>query len=532
MSTRFMTVLGGLSVLAAMVIAHPTSLSQHCSNFPRPEIAGASVLSISSAELNNHTVAAFPPILNQDVVGINVCEVNVTLSHPNANDTVHVQIWLPASKSEWNGRLISLGGSAWAAGHGPLTLAPYAAKGFAAISTDAGLDGNLLSPAGWALKDDGMVNTELLTNFASRSVHEMVVAGKQLAASYYQKPAAFSYWEGCSTGGRQGLVAAQQYPGDFDGILAGAPAIYWTKYVVSELWPQVAMREAGYYPSACEFQAARTAAVAACDELDGVKDGVISDLAKCSFNPFSLVGKKINCNGNEVVLSKQLASVVDKIWQGPKTSSGSPLWYGLNIGAPLDSLAATLDANGTRVGDPFFVARDWVRYFVKADPEFAVQDIDSASLRNIFAESVAKFSDIIDSSSPDLAGFRRAGGKLLIWHGEADNLIFTQDSIRYRDDVQKHLGNGYDIDQFFRLFLAPGVDHCGLGSIDGAVPTNSLESLVNWVENGKAPQEIAAASLPTAASHFTRKLCQYPLVAKYDGKGDQTIAASYRCVRR
>jgi pimeloyl-ACP methyl ester carboxylesterase len=479
----------------------------------------------------NYTVAAVPPLLNEDVVGINVCQVTVTLTHPGANDKVTVQVWLPLEN--WTGRLISLGGSAWAAGHGPLSIAPLAVKGYAAAATDAGLDGNLLDPSGWALKADGTVNTDLLTNFASRSIHDLAVVGKAVAASYYHKAPTYSYWQGCSTGGRQGLVAAQKYPDDFDGILAGAPAIYWTKYAIAELWPQVVMNEAGYYPSICEFAAIRDDAVAACDELDGVKDGVISNLARCKYSPSRLLGKKIDCgSGNEVTVTPALVSIVEKIWQGPKTASGSSLWYGLNIGAPLDSLAGVEDVNSThRIGAPFFVARDWAKYFVKANPKFDFAAFDAAALRELFAESVQKFAGIIDSSDPDLSGFRKAGGKLLVWHGEADQLIFPQDSIQYRKEVQDKLAIGRRIDDFFRLFIAPGVDHCALGSIDGASPTDPLASLVDWVEKRKAPEELAAATLPAAKTHFTRKLCPYPLVGRYDGHGDASVAASYQCAK-
>ncbi|KAG7284400.1 hypothetical protein NEMBOFW57_010773 [Staphylotrichum longicolle] len=514
------------SLAIANAAAADSNSRRSCANIAAPRVEGAKVLSVSSAELRNHTVAAFPPLLNEPVAGINVCEVNVTLTHPGANDTVSVQVWLPLEK--WTGRFLSLGGSAWAAGHGPLSIAPYAVQGFAAAATDAGLDGNFLDPSGWALKADGTINTDLLTNFASRSIHDLAVVGKAVTGSYYGKAPSFSYWQGCSTGGRQGMVAAQKYPNDFDGILAGAPAIYWTKYVIAELWPQVVMNEAGYYPSKCEFAAVRDDAVAACDELDGVKDGVISNLARCNYNPSRLLGQKINCDGTEVFFTPQLISIVQKIWEGPKTSSGSRLWHGLNIGAPLDTLAATNNGKGS----PFFVATDWARDFVKANPGLNLDGLDSVGLRDLFAQSVEKFNAVIDSSDADLSGLQKSGGKLLVWHGEADNVIFPKDTIQYRKEVENKMGAaGRRIDDFFRLFIAPGVDHCAGGSIDGAGPTDPLGALIDWVEKKKAPQELAAATLPTAKSHFSRKLCPYPQVAKFDGHGDPSLASSFHCAK-
>ncbi len=522
---RALAALVGSLALASATGPTPSS-PRSCANIAPPRVDGAKILSVSSAELVDHTVAPYPPLLNSPVTGINVCEVNITLTHPGANDTVQVQVWLPLQG--WNGRFISLGGSAWAAGHGPLTIGPYAVQGYAAAATDAGLGNNPFDPSGWALKPDGTVNTELLTNFASRSIHDLAVVGKAVTVSYYGKAAKFSYWQGCSTGGRQGLVAAQKYPGDFDGILAGAPAIYWTKYVIAELWPQVVMNEAGYYPSACEFAAVRDDAVAACDELDGVKDGVISNLAACKYSPSSLLGKKINCSGTEVSITPKLVSVVEKIWEGPKTSSGSQLWHGLDIGSPLDTLAATQDGKGS----PFFVAAAWAAYFVKANPGLQLTGLDSAGLRDLFAQSVKQFEAFIDSSDPDLSGLQKSGGKLLVWHGAADNVIFPQDSIQYRKEVEQEMGtSARRIDDFFRLFMAPGVDHCAGGSIDGAGPADPLASLIDWVEKKKAPSELAAATLPTAKSQFTRKLCPYPLVARYDGQGDPSAATSFHCAK-
>jgi pimeloyl-ACP methyl ester carboxylesterase len=535
MRRSFTTLLSSLAAAAAATTTKPS-----CSNIPTPSIPGLKILALTSTELLNHTVPATPPFLNNPVPNLNVCAVTVTVTHPGANDTVNIHIWLPLHTHNsnpnppWNNRFIALGGSAWAAGHGPLSIAPYAARGFAAGTTDAGLPPDLASvatPSGWALHPDGTVNKELLTNFAGRSVHDLAVVGKAVTASFYGRAARWAYWEGCSTGGRQGMVAAQRWPGDFDGVVVGAPAVYWTKYVVAELWPQVVMGEAGYFPRACEFEAVRADVVAVCDGLDGVWDGVVSDVGRCKYDPARLLGKRIKCGDEEVVVGPELVSVVKKIWEGPKTAEGSPLWYGLPVDSPLTSLAETQDVNGThRTGAPFFVASDWVKYFVKADPTFDLSSLSSTTLRELFAESVARFDSLIDSSHPDLSGFRNAGGKLLVWHGGADNIIFPQDSIRYRSEVQKTMAvSRRQLDDFMRLFIAPGVDHCAQGLIDGAGPTDALGSLMDWVEKGRAPGKLAAATLPKAKTHFTRKLCPYPLAARYDGRGDPSVAESYCC---
>ncbi|KAH6623781.1 tannase and feruloyl esterase-domain-containing protein [Chaetomium tenue] len=501
------TFLLGLAATTAATTTTTTKAS--CSNIPTPIIPGLTILSLTSTELLNHTVPATPPFLNTPVTNLNVCAVTVTLTHPGANDTVNIQIWLPLPtdpstttnpSQPWNNRFIALGGSGWSAGHGPPSIAPYAFLGFAAATTDAGLPASLASittPSAWALSNsaNGTVNTALLTNFASRSVHDLAV----------------------------------RWAGDFDGVVVGAPAVYWARYVVAELWPQVVMGEVGYFPEGCELEAVRADVVEVCDGLDGVRDGVVGDVVGCGlrYDPGRLVGRKVKCGDGEVVVTSKLVEVVKKIWEGPKTASGEPLWYGLPADAPLTALAETQDVNGThRTGAPFFVARDWVKYFVKADPSFDLSGLNSTTLREVFDESVNKFASVIDSSDADLSGFRNAGGKLLVWHGGADNIIFPQDSIRYHSEVQKTMGlSQRGVDDFFRLFIAPGVDHCAQGSIDGAGPTDALGALMEWVEKGRAPGELAAATLDTAKTRFTRKLCPYPLVARVlrrEGESNQS----------
>ncbi|KAI5463675.1 Tannase/feruloyl esterase [Mariannaea sp. PMI_226] len=492
-----------------------------CENIPKPHIDGAEVQSISSTVLHDYTVPAFPPYLLTDVHNINVCEVNITLTHSGQDDLVTIQTWLPIR--HWNQGFIATGGSAWLAGLGTVSLAQPAASGYMVSSTDAGLAGhNPLSPASWALKKDGTMNTALLTNFASRSIHDMAVIGKSLASSFYGQNVQHSFWNGCSTGGRQGLVAAQQYPHDFDGILAGAPALNWTEYVIAELWPQVVMKEAGYYPLPCEFDTVVQKAIEACDKNDGVKDNVISDPFGCRFDPASLIGTKAQ---------SKTASIIRRIWDGPKAPDGTKLWSGLPVGANLNALAGTTNVTGHNGPNPFFLADQWASYFVKENPKFNTGALSESDFLELFAESRKKFSNIMDSADPDIRAFKKAGGKLLVWHGLADQLIYPQDSIHYLKAVEQKIGSHADTANFFRLFLAPGVDHCGYGAVPsaGAIPVDPFAALVSWVQDGTPPEELQAETAPTAKDHFTRKVCRYPLKATYIGHGDAGTASNYRC---
>ncbi|KAF2099399.1 tannase and feruloyl esterase [Rhizodiscina lignyota] len=516
-------------VLSPLSFAHP--LSHHalsCADIRLPHIPGAKVIDVQYDEKRNHTVPETLPFLPETVSGLNICEVIVTLSHPGANDKVSVQVWLPIGT--WNGRFVGTGGQGWAAGLGDLALAPFAAEGFAVASTDAGLPYNPESPQAWALDTSGHVNIGLLTNFASRSVHDLAVVGKAVTASYYKNAANHSYWYGCSTGGRQGLVEAQKYPDDFDGILAGAPAIYWPEYVVAELWPQAVMNEAQVYPSQCELKWFTQTAIDACDELDGVKDGIINDPSKCKYNPSTAVGSKIKCDGKTTTVSTEVAEIVRKIWEGPGSLYGLPRWSGLTLGAPLDSLANTTVSHGTHVGNTFFVPEGWIRYFVEADPDFDFSKVGYKDFDYIFQRSVAKYESLIGSDNPNLSGFQKSNGKLLMWHGLSDQLIFPQDSARYYQEVDKYGGRSSNVDDYLRLFLAPGVDHCGAGTTPGAIPSDPFGALISWVENGTAPEALSAVTPATAREQFTRKICRYPLVEKYRGHGKVDSAESFDCV--
>lgn len=445
-----------------------------------------------------------------------------------------VSAQLPISPP-WNGRFVALGGGGFSASaqyspppYDPFT--PFTSQGYAVATTDAGVSIDAFSPATWALLPNGSVNLQLLENFASRSLHDLAVTGKALTAAFYGKEAEFTYWNGCSTGGRQGMTMAQKYPEDFDGILAGAPAISWEKFVVGGLWPQVVMKEEGYFPSPCELDAVTQAAIAACDSLDGVKDEVITDLASCHFDPSTLVGQVIQCDGSPVTISDKLASIVKQIWEGgPRTPDGTPLWSGLNVGAPLDWAGNTTLINGTRVGVPFSIAATWVQYFLEQDPSFDTATITPANLTSLFYQSIKEYADIIGTEDPDLSGLRDAKAKLLHWHGEADQLVFTGGSVAYRQKVEALMGGGSKVDDFYRLFLAPGVDHCGGGLTAGAVPSDPFGALVRWVENGTAPEHLDASTLPGAETAFTRKVCRYPLIARYNGYGNTSVEESFEC---
>ncbi|MFF4015912.1 tannase/feruloyl esterase family alpha/beta hydrolase [Streptomyces sp. NPDC001843] len=501
------------------------SASLNCDTVSVKAPTGAEVESVTAIRQAGGTIHG-TGILGGTVTDVpSYCEVTVTLAHPGDGDHVKVRTWLPDSR--WNGRFQALGGAAYGAGDNGVGLGTAVKNGYAATTTDAGL-GDVLDTR-WALDSEGRVNTALLANLASRSQHEAAVVGKQVVASAYAKRAAHSYFTGCSTGGRQGYAEAQRHPDDYDGILADAPAINWAEYEPATLWPQVVMNNEKTYPTGCELDAFTHAAVKACDSHDGVKDGLVNDASRCHFDPRRLIGTKVVCDGKELTITPADAAVVRKIWDGPRTASGRKLWSGVPVGADLKGLAGTEVApDGTVKGKPFPVPALWVQLWLKKDPSFDVSTITYSQFTQLFKQSKAEYDKVIGTGDPDLSAFRKSGGKLLTWHGQADEFIPTQGTVQYREQVERKLGSAKKVDDFYRLFLAPGTNHCGLNGTDGSA--DGLAALTAWVEHGKAPRTLPATLINADGRQVTRNLCGYPQVSRYKGHGDPAVASSFRCL--
>lgn len=217
------------------------------------------------------------------------------------------------------------------------------------------------------------------------------------------------------------------------------------------------------------------------------------------------------------------------IWDGPKTRSGKRLWYGLLKGTPFDRLAATAAApDGARHDVPFAVGDDWIKYFRKRQPDFDISTIGYREFEQLFQQSHSQYNAVIGIDNPDLSTFRNADGKMITWHGLADRLIFPQGTVDYYRRVEAVMGGAHATDQFYRLFLAPGADHCSGGT--GPVPTDPAAAVVDWVEHGHAPDTLPATMTNAHGQKITRNLCRYPQASHYTGHGDPNSAANYSCV--
>jgi hypothetical protein len=439
---------------------------------------------------------------------------------------ITIEVWLPAAG--WNGKFQGVGGGGYAGIISYPALADALRAGYATASTDTGhaAADPMTAPLNgtFGLGPDGQLNWRLIEDFASRSLHEMTVKGKALTQAFYGSAPKYAYWTGCSTGGRQGLMLAQRYPTDYNAILAGAPANNWSRFIPAEFWPQLVMLQAGDFVPQCKFDAVTAAAVAECDGLDGVEDGVIDDPRGCSFDPMSMVGTETPCG----TITATDAEVIRSIWQGARDTSGRFLWFGLEPGAPFNGLANTVTApDGSTSGAPFPIATDWIRLFLLQTPEWDWRTATPEQFDQWFQHSVEQYTHVLGTDDPDLSDFRDAGGKLLLWHGWADQLIFPRQAIDYYERVERAMGGPQRTGEFARLFMAPGVAHCRGGP--GPNEFDGLGPLVEWVEHGVAPDALVAAHRTNGVVDRTRPLCMYPMVARWTGQGSTDEAANFSC---
>jgi Tannase and feruloyl esterase len=442
--------------------------------------------------------------------------VTAIVTHPPASDRVKVWIALPVKN--WNGRFRGNGGGGFMTGNAD-SLHGAVAQGFATAATDGGHDGGSGS---FALNASGRLNWQEIRDFAYLGIHEMTVVGKALTQAFYGKAPRFSYFVGSSTGGRQGLMEAQRYPADYDGIFSGCPAINWASMVPSTLWPQVVMHDAQHLVSKEKLEAVTAAAIAACDRNDGVSDGVIDDPSRCAWDPTAFVGTMVG----DSAFTVEDANVVRRIWAGPTGHEGRFIWHGLSRGA---NLVATAGTEGMPLRPkPFGIAVDWYRYFLTRSPGFDGTDVATADFELLVNQSVELFGPVFSANDPDLSAFRDRGGKVIILHGLTDQLIPHGGTIDYYERVQKQMGGAAQAAEFARLFLVPGVDHGFRGP--GAAPNMNhvILSLVGWVEEGKAPDQLLGEARDAAGKFIrTRPIFPYPQTARYTGTGDSDDARNF-----
>ena len=439
-----------------------------------------------------------------------------------AQPEINIEVNLPTG---WNGRFYMFGNGGWAgeAFDSPGRVANHARAlraGFATASTDTGHSAALQPGASFAL------HRQQLLDFGFRSLHVTAEAAKLLVRAYYGAAPSRSYYDGCSQGGREGLTIAQRFPADFDGIIAGSPALSNTGNMIARAYWLHGMA-VNPFPAA-KLGLLAQQVYAKCDPADGLKDGLISDPLGCPFQAARDLPRCAEGHDEPACFTASEIASADRVYsdifrQGQRFFPGWPV--GAEIAAPNGVsgwLGQAVPADGKSVWANY--ARDFLRYMAVpgADPDQAIAafDIDQPMPRLDFLHQV------IDATDPDLSAFRRRGGKLIMYFGWADPQLNPRVAVEYYGQVVARMG-GSTAD-FFRLFMVPGMFHCG-----GGIGTSTFDvdtPLLHWVESGAAPSSIPAGRIVSGKTVRTRPLCPYPEVARYQGSGSIDDAASFRCV--
>lgn len=482
-------------------------------------------VTISSAE------ALDSALLSTSIPGAEAARIDV--SHCRVvgmiDSTIGFELLMPV---EWNGKFIMGGGGGFVGSiqnhaqdtgivHGGTALE----RGYATAGTDTGHQGNSFE-ASWALN-----NPQAVEDFAHRAIHRTTEVSKAIIASYYSGNAERAYFFGCSRGGGQAMISAQRYPDDFDGIVAGAPAIDWTGVMSAmintqrHIYPDPANTGAPVV-TAANRELLTTSILAQCDAIDGVEDGLLTDPRACSFDPTSL--PRCDAGASASCLSATQLEAVQSVYE-PLIVDGEEIYPGWPYG-------------GETVGWPFWVTRaegtpplppgvppnahfgfgtEFFRNFVYNDPQWTYADYEFAD----FADRAASVAALLNSTDPDLSAFHDAGGKLILWHGWSDAALSARDSIDYYESVSAQDAAAAE---YLRMFLLPGVAHCTGGP--GPDRVDWISAIESWVERDRAPEQMPASKFDAAGSlTLQRPVCAWPASAAYDGAGDPGSAANFSC---
>jgi feruloyl esterase len=445
------------------------------------------------------------------------CRVTGSI-RPTTDSDIRFEAWLPATG--WNGKFVQVGNGGAAGSIVHNALGEVVARGYAAANTDMGHQGSG-GDFSWALG-----HPEKVTDYAWRSFHLLTGVGKAITAAHYGRQPAKSYWYGCSTGGRQGLKEAQRFPEDYDGIVAGAPASNWAPLMSLAIEVQ---RNLSGSPADRIFAGdglsklalLKEGAIAACDAGDGVKDRVITDPRSCRFDPGSLA-----CKAGETTrcLSAAEVDAARRIYRGVVDSKGKVWFPGTGPASELQWAAY--------VSPQFGIGTSYFRNLVAKDPSWSPTgfDVDRDVARIAAADGGTAAMD------PDLGRFIARGGKLVTYHGTTDGLIPFGNSVNYFDSVVAKLGTARVKDSV-RFYAVPGMDHCSGG--EGAFDVDWLGALDRWIETGRAPDALSGShpavapsplgGPPAKSTPYTRPICPWPQLPKYNGSGDTTDAANFKC---
>lgn len=458
------------------------------------------------------------------------CRVTAEIK-PTQDSDIKIEVWMPAAG--FNGNFRGEGNGGFAGSPNYAGMADAVSHGYAAGSTDTGHPGSPVDGS-WALG-----HPEKVIDFGYRAVHEMTVKSKAIIQTFYGHAPHHSFFAGCSNGGRQALMEAQRFPADYDGILSGAPANYWTQVFSAFIWDiQALQSDPESYIPASKLQAISATVLSACDAGDGVKDGIINDPRACHFDPAAMACK--GSDSDDCLTPKQVESL-KKVYAGPRDASGKQLFPGFEPGGEVGGGGWVTWITGAASG------RDLQTVFAEGFFKNMITTSQPLDLKTVKIQDALKLAQeqqahTFNADNPDLGAFVKRGGKLILYHGWSDAALPPLATIQYLERVQKAIGP-QPTDSAIRLYMAPGLQHCAggpgpdsfgqFGMAASPDPEHDIRlALERWVEKGIAPNKIIAAKLsgePRQAT-MTRPLCPYPEIAKYTGSGDDKDAANFVCV--
>jgi feruloyl esterase len=498
---------------AAPAVATPVAMqTTACEDLAAAEFALTTISSAENVAAGDFTAPAggfggFGP----DYSGLPAfCRV-VGSIHPTEDSDIRFELWLPAEN--WNGRFMQTGNGGVAGNVVHSSLVDPLMRGYAVANTDTGHSNGGANIYGWAVG-----HPEKFTDFAWRAVHELTVTGKAITTARYGRAPELNYFVGCSTGGRQGLMEAQRFPDDYDAIVAGAPAANWSPLMALALVIQNNFGAGKLLPA--KIPLLKSAAIAACDALDGVEDQVISAIAQCTFDPADLL-----CEGeaNAQCLAPEELAAAQTMYAGVVGTDGT-VWFP-GTGAGSEQLWLGYTSPQFSLGSAYF--KDIIMKDQNWDPSTFNADDHMPPSMGIGAEIIAM--------NPDLSAFFGNGGKLITYHGTYDGLISYGNTLNYVNDVIFTLGE-QAFNDGMRYYQVPGMSHCAGG--EGAGNVDWLSAMEAWVEEGNAPGTLLGThpapppgfpGSENAMGEFTRPTCAWPEVPVYDGSGDPMDAASFSC---
>jgi feruloyl esterase len=492
-------------------------------------LSAQSMLPMGDTVPNSNLMENLPPL----------CRVQADI-RPTKDSDIRFEVWMPSSG--WNGKFRAVGNSGFGGSIQVDGMRPALLHGYATASTDTGHRG------GWQDSRWALGHPEKVIDFGYRAIHEMTERSKEIIHAFYGRPPNWSYFDGCSNGGREALIEAQRFPDDYQGILAGAPTTSPTNELTAALY-NTASDPSGYIP-AKKIPAIRKAVLTACDGLDGIKDGILNDPRECHFDPSVLI---CHAGDSDDCLTPPQVAQLQRIYEGLRSDTGEQLAVGYLPGGEEgdDGWQAYISGPAPDKGLNHIFALGLMRDLVFGDRTW--------DFRKMTAEQAIRIADdrigrILNSTDPDLRGFKLRGGKLVLYHGWSDPLMPGTAAVRYFDAVSSTMGPFTEGD-FVRLYMVPGMHHCfggpgttyfgqldlstlGVNPEKFTIPAdpehNIISALERWVEQGIAPGPIIATKFvnemdPGAGVQMTRPLCPYPQTAAYKGSGDTNDAVNFAC---